>query len=352
MSYISGRATAEGTTHLLVSSGKVHPASQVWLGALGLRVSAVGLGTGQFPVTNEPTVVRRCAEVVNMALSGGINLIDCSSNYARGAAESVVGCVLADQIENGVIERSGVVICSKGGYMDEQEQKVDLENDWDRGECDHCLDPEFLHEQLIMSRKRLQVETIDLYFLHNPEEQFLRYGQEVFEKRVHRAFAFLEQEITDGRIAAYGVAGAEGFRIQGPCYHSIERLIELAESVGGPRHHFMVIQLPFSLAQPEAMMARDNTVRGERLSVLATAKAFGLAVIGSVSLNRMILPPRALAGIGSLCPELGRPEQAALNFARSAPGIDCALFGTSRPVHMLSALEVITHPPLDLTELT
>ncbi|HYI13414.1 MAG TPA: aldo/keto reductase [Thermoanaerobaculia bacterium] len=312
----------------------VGPALMRPLGRLGRNVTTVGLGTGSFPATGDPNVIRRCAAVVRHALCGRVNLIDCASNYAAGAAEAIVGCVLTDLIRAGTIERSQLIVCSKGGYSEHGES--------------HSLEYEFLDRQLSTSLQRLQIEHIDVYFLHNPEEVLLREGRTAFVKVIHRAFEWLETAVALGRISAYGVATAEGLRQDGPAFHPLEELLAIATQIAGVSHHFSAIQVPFSLASLDGLLVPNHCIAGRLLPALTAARTCGLATIGSASLNRMHLPIGLLRQVAALSPSLTQPAQVALNFARSAPGLDCALFGTSNPIHLAQALEVLATPLVDL----
>jgi len=340
---LKGKATETATREVTNKWVGFLPADRRELGSLGLTVTSIGLGTGQFPITNEPQTIRQYAEVVETAVRGGINLIDCASNYSLGTAEVIVGCVLADLVQHHSFNRSGFVLCSKGGYV--PNYKADANKNF--VDYDHSLEPHTLHQQLCESRNRLQVETIDIYFLHNPEEYLLRNGRLGFEDQMQHAFEYLESAVQAGEIAAYGVASAEGFRLAGPYHHPLESLLDLAVGVGGNRHHFAAIQVPFSLGQPEALLNNNESIHHRKGSILEAAREYDLAVIGSASLNHMFLPPRALRSIAGLCPVLNHPAQVALNFARSTPGIDSALFGTRNPKHVENVLKVLEHPLLD-----
>ena len=70
----------------------------------------------------------------------------------------------------------------------------------------HCLVPEFVDSQLEKSLQRLRVDSIDIFFLHNPEEQLVTFGFELFEKRLTRALIRCEELRREGRIGATGIA--------------------------------------------------------------------------------------------------------------------------------------------------
>ena len=68
----------------------------------------------------------------------------------------------------------------------------------------HCIAPRFLADQLDRSRANLGVETIDVYYVHNPETQLGAVDQATFQARMRAAFEFLEGAVTDGKIRCYG----------------------------------------------------------------------------------------------------------------------------------------------------
>ncbi len=53
--------------------------------------------------------------------------------------------------------------------------------------------PDFLADQIDRSRANLGVDTIDVFYLHNPETQLGFVDRAEFDTRIRRAFAQLEQ---------------------------------------------------------------------------------------------------------------------------------------------------------------
>ena len=58
------------------------------LGRSGLQVSSLVLGTMNF---GNPTAREDAIGIVDAAIDGGINLIDCADIYARGDSERILG---------------------------------------------------------------------------------------------------------------------------------------------------------------------------------------------------------------------------------------------------------------------
>ncbi len=75
------------------------------------------------------------------------------------------------------------------------------------------MTPKYLASQIAWSRRNLGVETLDIYYLHNPEIQLSEVDRPEFIMRVRAAFELLEQEADAGRIGVYGVATWDGLRL-------------------------------------------------------------------------------------------------------------------------------------------
>lgn len=76
------------------------------LGSSGLRVSALGLGTGAFTTdagASRSIDVRQARALVDRALDGGINFFDTADVYGDGRAEEVLGAALRSRRDQAVI---------------------------------------------------------------------------------------------------------------------------------------------------------------------------------------------------------------------------------------------------------
>lgn len=69
------------------------------------------------------------------------------------------------------------------------------------------IHPYFLEDQLNWSWKNLGLDTIDVYYLHNPYETYgVWVSMEDFMKKLGKAFEFLESKRAEGVIKNYGMA--------------------------------------------------------------------------------------------------------------------------------------------------
>lgn len=270
------------------------------LGRTDLHVAPVGFGS--YRVHIDVPVHR---QAFDEALRAGVNLVDTSTNYTDGGSERLIGAGLAGLVREGALAREAVVVVSKIGYM----QGEALEHGRRRRypevveyqpECWHCIHPEYLADQLAVSRARLGLGTVDVLLLHNPEYFFIdrknRRGhideadRDAFYARVRAAFAFLEEAARRGEIAWYGVSSNSlAYAQDAPDRTDLARMLTIAREVGGDHHRFAVAQLPRNLYELGAFAPDDPA------SPLAVAAAHDLGVLANRPLNAFIAdPPRTI----------------------------------------------------------
>ncbi len=169
-----------------------------------------------------------------------------------------------------------------------------------------------------------------------------------FYARLKLAFERLEQNRHEGKLAHYGVATWNGFRVQAESedHHSLVRMVEVAREAGGGDHGFHFIQLPFNLAMPEALTLPNESIDGEQASIIEAAQQLGVTVVASASMlqGRVArgLPDQVRQALGSLSTD----AQTALQFVRSTPGITTALVGMSRVEHVEENLALAEVEPV------
>ena len=189
----------------------------------------------------------------------------------------------------------------------------------------HSMQPDFLEDQLDRSRANLGLDTVDVFYLHNPEIQLRFVARAVFEQRLQAAFERCERLVKERKIRWYGAATWTGFLE--PEQLDLARMIELARYVGGEDHHFRFIQLPFNLAMIEAYQNRDQ----QGVSVLKVAGRANITVVASATLHQARLARDMPGLITGRIPGFNTDAARAIQFTRSTPGISVALVGMSRP---------------------
>src|SRR6266849_1444179 len=217
-SLLEGRATPSATAAYAreATAAKGH-----FREALGVTVSSLGIGT--YLGRDDDWTDGAYTVAVRRALQLGINVVDTAINYRNQRSERAVGVALR---ESGV-PREQIVLCTKGGYLPFEGgrphdirgyiEQTFIEPGLLKAEeivdgC-HSLAPRFLEDQIDRSRRNLGVECVDLYYLHNPETQLGAIPRPEFLRRLRAAFEGLERACADGRIAAYGTATWNGYRL-------------------------------------------------------------------------------------------------------------------------------------------
>jgi len=326
----------------------------------GLVLSSIGIGT--YLGNPDETTDKNYAEAVVHAVQLGVNVIDSAANYRFQRSERSIGEALQTLASEHGIARDELVICTKGGYLpfdeapprnvreyvDETFVKPGIASFDDIVGGMHCMTPAYLQNQLEQSLRNMKLDCADVYYIHNPETQ-LQYVSEVeFYTRLRHAFEQLEKNRAEGKLAYYGVATWNGFRVAPDSggHHSLVRMFEAAYEVGGEDHGFRFIQLPFNLAMPEALTLANETIESEQMPVIETAAGLGVTVMASASMlqGRVArgLPDEVRKTMGSLPTD----AQTAIQFVRSAPGITTALVGMSSVAHVEENLKLTQVEPV------
>ena len=352
---IQGYATPEGTSNFAKYHTSVN--TKNFRQTQGLILSNVGMGT--YLGNPDDVTDRLVIDAIKMSINSGINVIDTAINYRSQKAERSVGKAISELIDENKINRNEIFISTKNGYVtndgDIKEdfwQYVNREyvksgviqsNDISSGY--HCMTIPYLEDQLNRSRKNLDMECIDLIYLHNPVEgQIQDITKDALMKNFHEAFEFYEKKRTEGLIKFYGLATWECFRVQedNSQFLSLQNMVNLAKKVGGENHGFRFIQLPFNMYLDQAYMIKNQSFDGSVGTIFDSARALDIGVFTSVPLMQAkLLAPGVMPEFGDLNPALR-----ALQFTRSTPGVLAPLVGQKSQEHVKENLEIMKIEPI------
>src|SRR3984885_6059159 len=192
----------------------------------------------------------------------------------------------------------------------------------------HSIAPKFIADQLERSRRNLGVETIDVYYLHNPETQLGEVPREMFNSRVRAAFEFLESAVAAAKIHFYGLATWNGFRQNEneQDFLSLATMESLARDVAGLSHHFRFVQLPCNLGMTEALTRSNQELDGARGPAVGAASKIGITLMASASMLQGQLA-KGLPQFVKNALGMSTDAERAIQFVRSTPGIATALVG-------------------------
>lgn len=207
------------------------------MGNSGLRVSTIGLGTLTW---GRDTDEHEAAEQLRAFLDAGGTLLDTAATYGDGAAEEVIGALLAD-----TVERDELVLCSKGGVRTSSSGKS---IDASRG---------VLLDSLDASLERLGTDHLDLWLVQAPDG----------ETPLAETLSALRYAVRTGRTRYVGLSNFPAWQVA--------RAATLLES---DETFLTAAQMEYSLLQ-----------RGIERELLPAATACGVGVLAWSPLGRGVL---------------------------------------------------------------
>ncbi len=322
-------------------------------------VSSLGLGT----YLGDPTdgVDDEYERAIVVALENGCNVLDTAINYRHQRSERMLGKALA---KSG-IDREAALIATKGGFVPFDGERPANPGEYVREEYvdtgivsreelvrgSHCIAPDFIEDQLDRSLANLGVETIDCYYVHNPETQLQERSREGVYDRLEETFARLEERVAAGDLRYYGVATWDAFRVRPEHARHLSlpeiasRSRSAAKTAGNTATHLRAIQLPFNVRMADAFTVESHEGAEGAESALWFAQKAGLNVFASASLGQGELTEELPEDVAERL-EGDSPTQRAINFARSAPGVTSALVGMRSPEHVRENLDACRFDPM------
>ncbi len=322
------------------------------------RLSEIGIGT--YLGNPDETTDKNYYETIKTGLEKGINVIDTAINYRNMRSERIIGEVLNE------VGREKAVVSTKGGYIavpfdiqtdattwfKEELVKTGIVSPKDITDTGNILTPMYIDWAFEKSLQNLKTDYIDVYFLHNPEDQLLKFDKETFYKKIWTVFRLLEGKVSEGKLRYYGLATWNGFRVEEnhQQYLNLKEIFDIAKEVGGENHHFRFIQLPYNLAMLEAYTLKNQSIDGKKVSTLEAAEKLGIYTYISAPLmqRRLIRPvhPEVLKRF-----HVEKFSHIPIQFVRSTPGVGTVLIGMSKKEHLLENLDIENIPYLKPEEI-
>jgi L-glyceraldehyde 3-phosphate reductase len=167
-------------------------------GTSGLKLPAIslgcwhnfgGVGTDSRHITNEDEFHENCRQMLFTAFDGGITHFDLANNYGPppGAAEDRVGRILEEDL---AAHRDELLISTKAGfYM------------WP-GPYGEWGSRKYLLSSLDQSLKRLQLEYVDIFYHHRPDE----------DTPLEETMGALDSAVRSGKALYAGISNYSGER--------------------------------------------------------------------------------------------------------------------------------------------
>ena len=359
---LSGYSTPKGTKKFVdyAMQEKGKPASHFRIFD-GLYLSSIGIGTYLGAMTSEDDKAVENA-VYQSVKSGAVNVIDTAINYRAMRSEKSIGRGLSRLINDGIISRDQVFVCTKNGYITndgdyptidvmEYVQKMYIatgiikSDDISSGY--NVLNPTYIERCIDKSLLNMHLDTIDLVYVHNAFESWNEdVSKEEFMQMLGKVFEIYEKYRSNNKIRYYGMATWTCFRVPpgDKEYLSLEEVVKLVEKIGGKEHGFRFIQLPYNLAYSEALVLKNQTIGAEKnLNILEAAKRLNIGIFTSIPLFQGRLLGANIPDYGGLDDQVAKLIQ----IIRSSPSVIAPLIGQKKPEHIEQNLKISDIPPMN-----
>ena len=292
-----------------------------YLGATGLKVSRLGLGT---MLWGTDTDEHDAADQLRAFVDAGGTLLDTAAGYGNGASEELIGTLLGM-----AVDRDDVVLATKGGIGRPKGERV---VDVSRGGLLRDLDA---------SLRRLGVDHVDLWQVHTWSD----------DVPLEETLTAADAAVASGRARYVGISNYCGWQTAQAATHQL--------SAPG-RARLASTQMEYSLVQ-----------RGIEREVAPAAHALGMGILCWAPLGRGVLTgkyrtgtpadsraasqtyeryvgehlnPRAAQIVEAVCRAAEgldlSPVEVALAWVRDQPGVTAPIVGARTAAQLAAALAV------------
>ena len=361
---IDGHATPQGTKKYMESAIKNGFPASHFRSFDNLNLSSLGIGTylGQITPEDDEDLENAVYESVK---SGAVNVIDTAINYRSMKSEKNIGNAIKKLLGEGVISREQVFISTKNGYItnDGDFPTVDvleyMQNMFisqgviepkDISSGYNVLNPNYIRKCIDKSLTNMQLDTIDLVYVHNAYESWVEdVDRNEFDEMIRKVFQVYEEYRSKNKISYYGMATWTCFRLpyNEREYLSLEEMVKIAQEVGGKNHGFRFIQLPYNIAYREAYLLKNQSVGNDNnLTILEACNKLNIGVFTSVPLLQSKL-------FGATIPDyLGYDNQLLkiVQITRSTPNVIAPLIGQKKPNHVKENIQIAKVQPLTIEQ--
>ncbi|HEY3436773.1 MAG TPA: aldo/keto reductase [Actinotalea sp.] len=297
------------------------------LGATGLRVSALGLGTLTW---SRDTDEHEAADQLRDFVDAGGTFLDTAASYADGAAEELIGALLRT-----VVPRDEVVLCTKAGVRQTGSGGV---LDASRGALLTSLD---------QSLARLGTDHVDLWLVQSPDPR----------TSLEETVGALRHALRTGRTRYVGLSNHPGWQTA-----RVASLLQPEDVLAAVEVEYSLLQrgverevVPAATDLGAGLLAWSPLGRGVltgkyRRSVPADSRAASAHLAGFVEphLRRESAP--VVEAVVTAAQGLGvTPLEVALAWVLDRPQVSCAIVGARTARQLRPALDLDLVLPASIT---
>ena len=347
--FIRGYCTAKGSEKY--TSQFKNYSKDLYSTVHNLKLSGYGVGS------YSPNGMKEISEIISMfehLWNSGCNVIDTASNYQDGNSELAVGAFVKKQclIDQGF--RKGLFIATKAGLLSISDQRKIKNSSNILLKGPHFnFEPEHFELSIKQSLARMEVETIDCIFIHNPEEALKTNNSLNACEVLIPIIEVIESFCQKGFVKSWGISTWSGF-ISNPesaDYLSISDIYAAASQVAGEKHNFKYIQIPFGLWNLEqTLVANQKNADGNFSDCISAARSFKLGIFSNSSLLQGEMLGKSIDWEELYPNDLDLSHaQKILHITRSLSFADVNLVGMSSSESLSENIKLFSLPKLDLS---
>jgi len=307
------------------------------------------IGIGLYLGDETEIVDNNLFRVLERSLNTGINIFDCSPSYRNGKSEKLIGKLIRKY------PNKTYNISTKGGFIPFDFSKGEkAENNYIKELIDSNLikeelfdqqyfqtfDVRYLQYSLQKTLENINRDSVEIYYIHNPEYLLERCGREIFLNHMRNVFHWIKTEIENRRILEFGISSWFGFFEREPSKRlQLNDFINLSKEIG-IRQHFRYIQVPYNFYQTDLLFFKGQEVCNKQISLGSAAEKYNLSLITSATLNQGRLVNYTFPDkVTKIFPNM-TSAQISLAFVLSTPSIKSCLVGTNSLDHLEELLVV------------
>ena len=301
-----------------MSSPVTHSVEKRTLGKTGMQVGVLGWGAAELGFENVPD--QTVGALLGVALDHGLNVVDTAECY-KDSEEKLGRALRGKRAQCFLFTKCGHAPWTPpAGLLDRVGRKINRTlgrtlRDWD---------PRLLEVQIDQSLLRLETDYIDLMQLHSCSEEILRQGAVI---------DVLERARQNGKVRFIGYSGdgdAALFAVQSGRFQVLETSLNIADQEALQR------TLPLALERGVGVIAKRPIANAVWKHSVQPENSYHHVYwdrIQKLQYQFLHDPNKAV--------------ETALRFTLTAPGVQAAIVGTTKPDHWRKNAESISAGPLD-----
>lgn len=285
-------------TNLRCTKNNVRMEIKMRKGYSSREMGRIALGTHLGDFSKEDS--EKQIQAMIHALKNGIYTLDGAINYRGMCSEKDEGIAINTLIHSGKFNRADIFITSKAGllfgdiragmnpkkYLSEilepngisQDDFIEYEGLY------QTLEPQFYEIALNKSLENLNLETLDVHYIHIPEISRRKLSLDEFYDKMEVLLRWYEEKVKEGKIRNYGLALE--FMVEEPnevkWNFEMEEIKRRADKIANGKSHFRYVLFDYNVLCDSGRTVKNQTVDGMQVSLIDACHKLELETVASM----------------------------------------------------------------------